>query len=70
MFCSKCGKQIDDSSGWCIHCGAQCGGAQVAKASAKKTVVLIAVIVVVVAAIFAAVLGSAFLRGGAGLFGT
>lgn len=70
MFCSKCGKQIDDNSGWCIYCGAQCGTVQAAKATAKKPGILIALIAVAVVAVFAIVFGFGLLRGGSGMSGT
>lgn len=61
MFCSKCGKEIDNDSRFCPHCGADVGGSSAKKASgnqgARKSVPVISIVggmavVLVIACVF------------------
>ena len=61
MFCSNCGREIDNDSRFCPHCGADVGGSSAKKASgnqgAKKSVPVISIVggmavVLVIACVF------------------
>lgn len=65
MFCTKCGKEIQDSYNCCIYCGAP-----QTKAAAKPKKPVVAVIIVAAVFFIAVIIGFAMTGGGSGLSGT
>ena len=65
MFCSKCGKEIQNGSNCCTYCGAQ----QV-KAATQPNKTVVAVIIVAAVFLAAAIFEFVAAKGGSGLSGT